>query len=105
MEPSSEVGSYINTKKKRSDEEIKYIVFWEYDKKDEEALFKKLPFTGDLNRLSSSYYLGGQTKGFTLVEEEDFEKIEKHYQHFAPMARTKVLPIIELTKVLEVRKY
>jgi len=99
------VGSYISTKKKRSDEEIKYIVFWEYDKKDEEALFEKLPFEGELNRLSTSYYIGGETKGFTLVEEEDFEKIEKHYQHFAPIVRTKVLPIIEMGRVLEARKY
>lgn len=60
---------------------------------------KKLPFTGELNRLTSSYYLAGQTKGFTLVC-EDFEKIEKHYHNFAPMVRTKVLPIIELGKVL-----
>ena len=84
---------------------MKYICFWEYDKKDEKALFEKLPYEGELHRISSSFTIGGQTKGFTLVEEEDFETIEKHYHYLAPLLRVKVLPIIELMKVLEIGKY
>jgi hypothetical protein len=84
---------------------MKYICFWEYNKKDEAALFEKLPYEGELNRLSPSYSIGGTTRGFTLVEEEDFEKIEKHYHYLAPLLKVKVLPINELMKVLEIRKY
>jgi hypothetical protein len=84
---------------------MKYVCFWEYNKKDEEALFKKLPYQGELNRLLTSYSIGGQTKGFTIVEEDDFEKIEKHYTHFAPILKLEILPIIELNRVLELRKH
>jgi hypothetical protein len=72
---------------------MKYVYFWKYDKKDEAALFEKLPFQGELNRLSPSYSIGGQTRGFTLIEEENFEKIEKHCQNLAPLLNVKVLPI------------
>jgi len=86
---------------------MKYIVFWEYDKKVEAVLvekFKRRPET-EINRLFPPSHLGGQTKGFSLVEEEDFERIEKFYHHYAPELNFKIYPFIETIKVLEIRKY
>ena len=105
--PSSEMGSYKNTKKKKKGEEVKYIVFWEYDKKDEAAVFEKFKTRpeAEINRLLPPYALGGQTKGFSLFEEEDFERLEKFGHYFAPLFKFKVFPIIELTKLVEIREY
>ena len=86
---------------------MKYVLFWEYDKKDEAALIEKFKTRpeAEIKRLLPPYAIGGQTKGFSLVEAEDFEQIEKFYHHYAPVLKAKIFPIIELTKLLEIRKY
>ena len=86
---------------------MKYIVFWEYDKEDEAELiekFKVRPET-EITRLFPPCALGGQTKGFSLVENDDFEQIEKFLHHYTPLLEVKIFPIIELPKVVEIRKY
>jgi hypothetical protein len=86
---------------------MKYIAFWEYDKKDEARLFEKFktrPET-EVKRLFPPYALGGQTKGFSLVEEEDFERLEKFCHHYAPEMKFKIFPIIEVTKLVGIRTY
>ena len=85
----------------------KYIGFWEYDKKDEEALlekFKTRPET-EVDRLFPPCVLVGQTKGFSLVEDDDVERMEKFIHHYTPLLRIKLYPFIELQKVVEIRKY
>ena len=86
---------------------MKYILFWEYDKKDEAAIIEKFMTRpeAEIKRLFPPYALGGQTKGFSLVAAENFEQIEKFYHHYAPLLKVKVYPIIELPKVVEIRKY
>ena len=86
---------------------MEYIVFWEYDKKDEANAFEKFKTRpeAEINRLFPPYALGGQTRGFSLVEDEDFERIEKFYHHYAPELKIKIFPIIEVTKLVEIREY
>ena len=86
---------------------MKYIAFWEYDKKDEAALIEKFKIKPDaeITRIFPPCVLGGQTKGFSLVETDDFEQLEKFLHNYTPLLKAKVFPIIELTKVIEIRKY
>lgn len=101
------VRSYTNTKTKRRAEGMKYVVFWEYDKKYEAAIiekFNKRP-EAEMKRLTPPYVLGGQTKGFSLYEEENFEQLEKFIHHYTPLLKTKIYPILELTTVVKNRKY
>ena len=86
---------------------MKYIAFWEYDKKDEAVLFEKFK-TGpetEIKRLFPPCALGGQTKGFSLFEEDDFERAEKFCHHYAPEMKFRIFPIIEVTKLVGIRKY
>jgi hypothetical protein len=86
---------------------MKYILFWEYKKKDEAEIidrFKKRP-EAEIQRLFPPYALGGQTKGFSLVEADDYREIEKFYHHYTPLLKTKIFPIIELTELIKIRKY
>jgi len=92
--------------KTRRDEEVKYIGYWEYDLKDEPALLEKykvLPEGLEKLRLFPPYWLGGQTKGFSLLETDDFEKIEELCHHYAPEMKFKIYPIIEVAKALPIR--
>lgn len=85
----------------------KYIGFWEYDKKDEEALFEKFktrPET-EITRLFPPSVLLGQTKGFSIVEEDDVERMEKFIHHYTPLLKIKLYPFIELEKLVAIRKY
>jgi len=85
---------------------VKYIAFWEYDPKDEPALleqYKVLPEGIENLRLFPPYWLGGQTKGFSLLETDDFEKIEELCHHYAPEMKFKIYPIIEVAKALPIR--
>lgn len=86
---------------------MKYIVFWEYDKKDEAALFEKFKTRpeAEIKRLFPPYALGGQCKGFSLFEAEDFSEIEKFGHHYAPDMKFQIFPIVEVTKLVEIRKY
>ena len=86
---------------------MKYVAFWEYDKKDEEALFEKFRTRpeSEINRISPPFALGGQTKGFSLLEEDDFERIEKFCHHYKPLLKFKIYPIIEAEKAIKLRKY
>ena len=86
---------------------MKYVVFWEYDKEDEAVLlekFKTRPET-EINRLFPPMVFGGQTKGFSLVEEEDFDRVEKFCHHYTPVLEFEILPIVEAVKMIEIRKY
>jgi hypothetical protein len=86
---------------------MKFIGFWEYDKKDEAALFEKFKTRPEtlVTRLFPPYCIVGQTKGFSLMEGEDVEKMEQFMHHYKPLLKFKIFPIIELEKLLEVRKY
>jgi len=86
---------------------MKYVVIWEYKKKDEAEIikkFKKRP-EGEITRLYPPYALGGQTKGFSLVEAEDFLEVEKFYHTYAPLLKWKVYPIVDLESIIGIRKY
>ena len=86
---------------------MEYVVVWEYEKKDEAEIikkFKKRP-EGTMSRLYPPKALGGQTKGFSLVEADDFMEIEKFFHTYAPLLKWKVYPIVDLGKIIEVRKY
>ena len=86
---------------------MKYVVIWEYKKKDEAMIiekFKKRP-EGEITRLYPPYALGGQTKGFSLVEAEDFLEVEKFYHTYAPLLKWKVYPIVDLESIIGIRKY
>ncbi len=86
---------------------MKYVVFWEYDKKDEPAVFEKFKTRpeAEISRLLPPYALGGQTAGFSLFDEEDFERIEKFQHHYAPELKFEIFPIIEVSKLVEIREY
>jgi len=100
------VGSYTNTKKGRRGEEMKYLALWEYDLEDERALIEKFKTRpeSEIKRLVPPYHLGGQTKGFSLYEAENFEQIEKFCHHYAPELNFKIYPIIETAKVVGIRE-
>jgi hypothetical protein len=85
---------------------MKFIVYWEYDKKDEAAMWEKFKNPPEIteHRLFPPCILGGQTKGFSLYEEENLEQLEKLIHHYTPLLKTKISPILELPKVIEIRK-
>ena len=86
---------------------MKFITFWEYDKQNEAALFEKFKTRPEakINRLFPPCCLAGETRGFTLAEEEDIENLEEFAHHYTPYLRFKIHPIVELTKLIEIRKY
>ena len=100
-------GALYKCQEGKEGEGMKYIVFWEYDKKDKAAVLQKFKTKpeAEITRLALPYALGGQTRGFSLFEDEDFERIEKFQHRYAPLLKLEIFPIIEVTKLVEIRKY
>ena len=80
------------------------VSFWEVDEAELIEKFKKRP-EGEITRLYPPYALGGQTKGFSLVEADDFMEVEKFYHTYAPLLEIKAYPIVDLTKIIGIRTY
>jgi len=85
----------------------KFIGFWEYDKKDEASLIEKFKTKPEtmINRLFPPCCLLGQTKGFSIMEEDDMERVEKFVHHYSPYLKIKIYPFIELEKLVKIRQY
>ncbi len=86
---------------------MKYLLLWEYDLKDESTLFEKfkvLPEDNKKLRIFPPHFLGGQTKGFSVLEADDFEQIEQFCHHYAPDMKWKIFPIIEAAKAVQIRE-
>jgi hypothetical protein len=84
---------------------MKYVAFWEYCKKDEPVLiekFKKRP-EHEITRVTPAFHLGGQTKGFSIYEADDFTTVEKFIHHYSPELNFVVYPILETTEVIKIR--
>ena len=84
---------------------MKYVAYWEYCLKDEKVLiekFKKRP-EQEITRITPAFHLGGQTKGFSIYEADDFKVIEKFLHHYAPELNFVVYPIMETTEVVKIR--
>jgi Domain of unknown function (DUF3303) len=84
---------------------MKYVAFWEYCKKDERVLlekFKKRPWH-DITRVTPAFHLGGQTKGFSIFDADDFIPIENFLHHYSPELNFEVYPIIETTEIVKIR--
>jgi hypothetical protein len=79
---------------------MKYFVFWEYEKEDEADLIEKFKVRpgAEITRLFPPGALGGQTKGFLLVEDDDFERVEKFLHHHSPMLKVKIFQSLNLQK-------
>ena len=76
---------------------MKYVVFWEYEKEDEVGLIEKFKVRpeAEITRLFPPCALGGQTKGFSLVEDDDFEGVDTFLQDYTPLLKVTIFPIIE----------
>jgi hypothetical protein len=84
---------------------MKYAAFWEYDVKDEKVLiekFKKAP-EQEITRLTPAFHLGGQTKGLSLYEADDFKAVERFIQHYSPELHFVVYPILETSEEIKIR--
>jgi len=84
---------------------MQYIAFWEYDLKDEPTIINKFKARSEagIKWLYPSCLLGGQSKGFSLYEADDFTEIEKFIHQYAPELRFQIFPIIELQKAIPIR--
>jgi hypothetical protein len=98
-------GEQYKYQNKKENWNMKYVALWEYCKKDEMALiekFKKRP-EQDITRVSPAFHLGGQTKGLSLYEADNFTTIEKFLHHYSPELNFKVYPIVETTEIVKIR--
>jgi hypothetical protein len=87
------------------DKNMKYVAYWEYCKKDEKVLiekFKKRP-EQEITRITLAFHLGGQTKGLSIYEADDFTTIEKFLHHYSPELNFVVYPILETTEEIKIR--
>ena len=84
---------------------MQYVAFWEYDAKDEKTLINKFTARSEagITRLYPPCLLGGQCKGFSVIEADDFAEIEKFIHQYTPELRVKIFPIFELQKAVPIR--
>ena len=85
---------------------MKYVAFWEYSKKDEKILiekFKKRP-EQEITRVTPAFHLGGQTKGLSIYEADDFMVIEKFLHHYSPELNFQVYPLVETAALIKIRE-
>ena len=84
---------------------MKYVAFWEYCKKDEKVLIEKFVKRPEqeITRITPAFHLGGQTKGFSIYEADDFITIEKFLHHYSPELNFTVYPILETSEEIKIR--
>jgi hypothetical protein len=87
---------------------MKYIMFWEYDPGDHNAVMDKLKeFRGIVKKnpdqharfISKNFTMVDGTEGFQLVETEDAEHLVKITRHYLPEVSFRFAPIVELETV------
>jgi len=117
------VGSYTNskkktqTKKKRSVEDVKYIMFWELAPEDmQKALEKNTKALEEMEKDPEKYMkpifvphalLGDlpiqkeKARGFTIFESDDHKKILEFIHRFYPEFRATFVPIEPVQRRIE----
>jgi hypothetical protein len=87
---------------------MKYIMFWEYDSADHNAVMDKLEqYRKEVKAnpekhaqfISENYTMVDGPEGFQLVETEDPELLVKIVRHYTPEVSFRFAPIVEMKKV------
>jgi len=101
------VGSYINTKRKRRGEEMKYISFMEYCFEDFDKILEKekryeeedKKFPGKYPKsIFPEHDMGGETRSFEVFEATP-EQLLNEAVFWAPEVKLKFVPITESSKL------
>jgi len=89
---------------------MKYIGFWEFCPGDlDKAIAKNNQVIADRKTGSKKFGtmifgpfgLGGEMKGFTVYEVDNYEQLINISLHYAPVMTWKFVPILETGKVIE----
>jgi len=85
---------------------MKYLIFWEFDYKDLDALIEKFGALGDpiVPSAFDQHVLVGQPKTVGVYEADNHEDIQKLVSFVAPHATAKVFPLVEVRKAIELWK-
>ncbi len=86
---------------------MKYIVYWEFESKDFETCAKKyadLPKELEGTSISENFAFLGETRGFQLLEVDDPAVISKLSFYYAPETDFTILPIVEVSQVMDAYK-
>jgi hypothetical protein len=108
VEPSPEVGGYINTRKKRSDEKVKFIWHWEFKWEElvkgydvAEKVYKAMRENPDqFPKMLTNTCFTGREKGFRLIEAENEEQLMNLVLAFSPTEKWKLEPYLEFGETM-----
>ncbi|MHA1961614.1 MAG: DUF3303 domain-containing protein [Candidatus Thorarchaeota archaeon] len=87
---------------------MKYIMFWEYDSADHNAVMDKLKqYRKEVKAnpedhakfISENYTMVDGTEGFQLVETDDPKHLVKIVRHYMPEGSFRFAPIVPLKEV------
>ncbi|MBY8996920.1 MAG: hypothetical protein KGD60_04260 [Candidatus Thorarchaeota archaeon] len=87
---------------------MKYIMFWEYDSGDHNAVMDKLKEFRDIVKkdpeqhakfISKNFTMVDGPEGFQLVETDDAEHLIKITRYYLPEVSFRFAPIVELETV------
>jgi hypothetical protein len=90
--------------------EVKFIGFWEFKLEDlDKLLEKRRQLIAEMEKeperfakvIFGGYCFAGETKGFTVYETDDVEKLWNHLVLLSPEMKGKFVPITETSKAIE----
>lgn len=90
---------------------MKYIVFWEYDPKELDAVVKKLKaFREEIKKspekyaksISPNYTMSVGFKGFQLFEADDSEQLARMVLHYRPEVKFEIVHITETKTTMKI---
>ena len=75
---------------------MNYIAFWHYDQKDTRKIIEKFQASNlEIKQLLPPHHIGGQPKGFTLIETDDPMDLIKFMGYYSPEMDFTMYPITD----------
>jgi len=112
LEPQLRGGELYKYQEGKGGEEVKFICFWEFKPEDfDKLLEKRKQIFAEREKeperfakiIFGGYAFVGETKGFTVYETDDVEKLLNDVLFMSPEVTYKFVPIVETSKVVELR--
>src|SRR3990170_6373266 len=106
-DPSSEVGSYTNTKTERRCENMKYVKFWEVSLEDQDEMIEKWGKYLETSKKAPERFpryifpphgIGQALNGISIMEADNEEQLINYLIELSPPLKAKFEPLLDSTK-------
>ncbi len=107
MEPSSEVGSFTNTKKKKRVKSLKFLVVWWWAPKDSKEVTERFIQWKPRGKYKTLYPIStmvGMNKAFMIAETDDIAEAQKDIAQWTDLCTYKIIPIMDSREAVAVSR-